>query len=267
MADAPTAEPGDKPAEIIDSAGRWLADQLDEFHWVKSRRDLRHSRGAQEIRVHLQASKWNRAGIGTWVSPRVTVSDEVLDRWRDAKSASPIGRIGWVYNTLLINISPRLVSVECSGLPQPETPNAPIPRSLNEFAADLRTEVLPVIEVFSDPDLAAEALPEAWLAMISAGTIEWALARSRQDAAARLVRRHIERQLKGSQTWDARINQFTEGWNSDDRPDDPIGGLASMGWLSRRFDLVTPTELVPPAPATAPLKPRGLLRLVKRSND
>jgi hypothetical protein len=79
----------------------------------------------------------------------------------------------------------------------------------------------------------------------TASTIEWALAHDNREAAAQLLRRHIERPVKGNQTSDPRVRRFANGWQARERPDDPLGGLESMGWLSREFDLIAPTDLTP----------------------
>jgi hypothetical protein len=239
------AEPGDKPAVMVDRAGAWLSEQLDGFEWLKSRRDLRRRRDGTEFRIHLQPSSWSRAGVAAWVAPRLSVLDDAVQQWREAHARSDASGVAWVYNTLLVNISPRWGSVECSGLPQPAVPNAPTPLALDVFASDLREEVVPVLEVFRDPETAARQLPQAWLSMISAGTIEWALAHDKREAATQLLRRHIERPVKGDQTSDPRVRRFANGWHARERPDDPLGGLESMGWLSREFNLIAPTDLTP----------------------
>jgi hypothetical protein len=175
----------------------------------------------------------------------LTVSNDTVQQWRAARGRSGTSGVGWVYNMLLVNVSPRWGSVECSGLPQSAVPNAPAPLALDAFASDLRAEVLPVLGVFGDPEAAAQQLPEAWLPTVSAGTIEWALAHDKREAATQLLRRHIERPVKGDQTSDARVRRFANGWQARERPDDPLGGLESMGWLSREFDLIAPTDLTP----------------------
>jgi hypothetical protein len=74
----------DRPGDILDRSGQWLADQLG-WHWVKGRRDVQERAGRQVLRLSLQPSKWNRAGVATWVSTRVAVLDEDLHSWRKAR--------------------------------------------------------------------------------------------------------------------------------------------------------------------------------------
>src|SRR5215472_6512706 len=60
----------DRPGDIVDHSGRWLAEQLD-WRWIKTRRDVEVRAGRQVHRVGLHPSKWSRAGVATWVSTRV----------------------------------------------------------------------------------------------------------------------------------------------------------------------------------------------------
>src|SRR5215475_10575717 len=51
----------DRPKDILDAAGRWLADELG-WHWFKSRHDVETRQASQVLRLHLQPSKWNAKG-------------------------------------------------------------------------------------------------------------------------------------------------------------------------------------------------------------
>jgi hypothetical protein len=113
----------DRPGDILQRSGRWLAEQLG-WRWVKGRCDAEVRAGRQARRLGLQPSKWNRAGVATWASTRVTVLDEDLKAWRQAHPASTVLPASQypvqphVYNTLLINVDLDLAEVGCSGLPQ-----------------------------------------------------------------------------------------------------------------------------------------------------
>jgi hypothetical protein len=99
----------DRPGDIVDRSGQWLAGQLG-WRWVKSRRDVEVRAGRQVRRLGLQPWKWNRAGVATWVSAHVTVLDEDLRAWREVHPASTVLPVPQypvqphVYNTLLINV-------------------------------------------------------------------------------------------------------------------------------------------------------------------
>ena len=247
----------DRPVDIVDRSGRWLAEQLG-WRWVKSRGDLEVRVGPQVRRLGLQPSTWNRAGVATWVSARVSVLDDDLRAWRHARVANSVLPVSqhavrpYVYNTLLINVELDLANVECSGLPQPVPPTLTV--GLDEFAAAFRERVLPVLGLFQSPSVVARKLPVSWLSMIDHATIEWALARGDQDAAALLLRRHLERPLTGKQRWEPRLDSFRRGWAAapgrDGLPDPVLAYTTeALGWLARVHDLPGPDtfrQLAPP---------------------
>jgi len=202
--------------------------------------------------------------MATWVSTRVAVLDDDLHAWRKAHPASTVLPVSkypvrpHVYNTLLINVDLDLAEVECSGLPQ----QFPAPRAmrLDEFAAAFRERVLPVLGLFHSPSRVARELPVSWLSMVTYGTIEWALARDDRDAAALLLRRHLERPMKGKQRWEHRLASFRRGWEvapgRDGLPSpgfprirDGIPRLASSGERPARLGHT---------PRTSAERPRGL---------
>lgn len=255
---APRFGTTDRPGDIVDRSGQWLAEQLG-WRWVKSRRDVEVRAGRQVRRLGLQSSTWNRAGVATRVSTRVTVLDEALRAWREAHPASTVLPVSaysvWphVYNTLLINVDLDLAQVECSGLPQ----RFPAPlraMRLDEFAAAFRERVVPVLELFQSPSLVARELPVSWLSMVISDTIEWALAHDDRDAAALLLRRHLERPLKGQQRWEQRLASFRRGWEIAPGRDGLPGSAVlvydteSLGWLAQVHDLIDQETLRQPAP-------------------
>lgn len=249
----PTFSANAKPAAILDGAGRWLSDELG-FRWVKSRQALERRRGDQIQELSLQPSKWNRAGIGTWVSPRVSVFDTQLSEWRAANPEATVsvaggGRYaGLVYTTLLINVLPELAQVELSGLQQPwcET-------SLATFRPAVPNDILPVVELFAAPDSLPTLLPEAWVGMAEASTLEWLIATAGLKQASDLLRRHIETsrtdRVKEAADGRARVRAFQRGWealpNAEGRESVRDNLLAQLGWLSRVHGLVDPRSLTP----------------------
>ena len=243
----------DRPRDIVDGAGRWLAERLG-WRWVKSRGDVELRDGPQVLRLGLQPSKWNRTGAATWASARVTVLDDELPSWRGAHlegtlfpaPARPPRR--FVYSSLLINIEPGLATVECSGLLQS-------PLGLSDFAAAFTRRILPVLRLFRSPGVAARRLPDPWLAMAGCETVEWALARNDPDAAGLLIRRHLQRPLRGQQTWQGRIEPFRHGWElaaGRDRLSQALlpFGTESLGWLACVHGLVDPRALQEPRPGS-----------------
>lgn len=240
---APTFSAADRPAEVLDSAGRWLAANLPEFEWKKSRQDIERKRGDQTHRIGLQSSTWSRAGIATWVSPRLTILDSRLLRWRkahpDLTTVKDPGK-AWptVFNSLFDNFLSYCSNLEASGLPQ--TSEGPSSIGLDDFQRCLVTAVLPVLEEFAEPDRLIGSLPASWWNVIDAGAVEWALALGDHQSAAQLVQRHLTRPLRGQQTAESRLDQFAGGW--DDRMNgqpssNPTFSTSALGWLSAAHEL------------------------------
>jgi hypothetical protein len=255
---APRFGVADRPGDILDGAGRWLAAELG-WRWVKSRRDVDIRHGSRVLRLGLQSSTWSRSGVATWVSARVTVLDTGLTRWRKAwpestvfpPSASPARPC--VYSSLLINVEGDLADVECSGLPR--TFPAPRMPGLDEFAAGFRVRVLPVLDLFKSPRLVAQEMPDSWLSMVDCGTIEWALTSDDRDAAALLLKRHLERPLRDEQSRGPLLERFRRGWElapgRDGLPQVLAWATEPLGWLARVHDLLDPatlSESLPPPP-------------------
>ena len=246
---SPTFAATDRPSFIVDAFGGWLSTEMDGFRWIKSRRVLARSALTQRHEVALQTSTWSRAGVGTWVSPRVSVFDDRLAKWRladpsvsafaDAEIEPPC-----VYSSLLVNAVSSFVSVDLSGLPQPpELKGA----SQAEFVTYVADVVVPVLDAFNEAASLVAALPESWLSMIGAGTVEWALACGDADAATELIRRSIGQPLRAQQRLDERIGHFRHGWELAEqglRPErQPPFGFEAFGWLASTHDLLTPDDL------------------------
>ncbi len=161
---------------------------------------------------------------------------------------------------------PGLVTVELSGLPQ----HPLVMKNRATFAqlVDVTwSTLLPTFQLFDSPAHVAHDLPTAWLGMIEARTIEWAIAMGDRDAATLLVRRHLERPLRGKQTWETRLRLFTEGFETEELNGINLHGERALGWLSRAHDLVEPSTIERPssALARAPGRTRSLLRFGRKA--
>jgi hypothetical protein len=148
------------------------------------------------------------------------------------------------YTNLLVNAVSSFMSVDLSGLPQPpELKGA----SQVEFVAYLTAVAVPVLDAFREPASLVAALPESWLSMVEAGTVEWALACGDADAATELIRRSIGQPVRGQQRLDERIGQFRHGWELAEkglRPErQPPFGFEAFGWLAFSHNLLTPDDL------------------------
>jgi hypothetical protein len=251
---APRFTADGRPADILNATGRWLAAELG-WRWVKSRRTAEARDGPLALRLILQSSTWSRAGVATWVRARVSVLDDDLRAWRLVRpdeTVFPAGReLPFACNTMLPNVEPGLQTLECSGLPR--QPPAPRTIGASEFAARFRERVLPVLGLFGSSRLLASEMPDSWLVTVDSGTIEQALARNAGESAAVLIRRYMERPLRGHQTWPDRIGGFWRGWESAPgcaRP--PQYGTGALGWLARVHNLPGPATFREPRPESAP---------------
>lgn len=212
---------------------------------MKSRRTVEGTSGSLVMRLILRSSTWSRAGLATWASTRVTVLDEELRGWRLERPrdtvlpGSPLPP--FVCNTMLGRVDSKLGDVELSGLPV----RSPAPRviGLDDFVAGVRERVLPVMGLFVSSRLLAAEMPDSWVITIDSGTVEQAVARGDRESAALLVRRYMERPLRGNETWAERIGLFRAGW------EDPVGGArppelgaGALGWLARTHNLAVPSN-------------------------
>jgi len=246
----------DRPADILDATGRWIAFELC-WRWVKSRHTAEIRDGPLRRQLILQSSTWSRSGIATWVYARVTVLDDELLAWRQARPAATVfpqrQPRPFACNTLLENVDRELGQLECSGLPQPIAALAKT--SPRAFVVGFRARVLPVLGLFRAPRLVAEGLPERWLQIVDCGMIEYALARNDRESAATLIRRHMERPLRGAQSWASRINGFRHGWETAPALDlAPRLATAELGWLSRVHHLPGPATFREPRPESPPAR-------------
>lgn len=252
----PTFNASDRPPAIVDAVGRWLAaTDLDGFRWVKSRRVLVRAVNTQRHELTLQTSTFSRTGVATWVMPRVSVFDDRLTTWRQANpSASAFDNLHTTapcaYSNMLVNAEPSFVSVELSGLPQPPEQRA---APSVQFFTYIATVVRPLFDASAEPPQLVAALPDSWLSMVNAGTVEWAMACGNADAATELIQRSVSRPLRGQQRWDTRFDQFRHGWGLAEhgmRPElQPPLGFEAVGWLARTHSLLALNDLLtPPAP-------------------
>jgi hypothetical protein len=106
--------------------------------------------------------------------------------------------------------------------------------------------VLPVLGLFASSRLLASEMPDAWLMTIDSGTIQQALARNDRESAAALIRRHMERPLRGQHTWPCWIGGFRDGWETAPGGRPAQYGTGALGWLSRVHHLPGPISFQEP---------------------
>lgn len=232
----PVFSAGDRPASIIDGAGRWLADELGSpYRWLPGRRLLKAEFGALAVSFNLQGSSRSRAGQGTSVSVQVIVEDEGLYRWRQEHRVVGHRVDGEVVRTYLVNLVPSAVTVELYGQLRGVAPQM---LSLPDLAEVLRAKVLPVLPCLHSPAEAVLGLPERWW-LEPHGLVEWALSRGDPDSARQMVKRYLTRN-RGS------IEAFQQGLaNADHVPGSVYRPDAALGRLAATMGLLDAEEEIP----------------------
>ena len=83
MTAPPTFTREDQPPEIVALAGAWLATELgDGYAYLRSKRELARKSPGRVESIGLQTSSWSRTGQGTWVYPRLTITDSRVSKWQ-----------------------------------------------------------------------------------------------------------------------------------------------------------------------------------------
>ncbi len=136
---------------------------------------MSRNRGARTEDLRLQPSKWNRAGIGTWATLRVTLRDKNLATWRSNHPADTLlpkdSDVLW--SNEFINVDKHLYFVELFG--HLDEAHRDVRRiSLVELLDATRAIILPALALFESPQSVAKRLPDAWFVM-AAPLVEWAL--------------------------------------------------------------------------------------------
>ena len=182
-----TAE--DKPIDILNAAGEWLASELGNgFRWVPSAHALKVpiARG-RTGEVKLQPSHWNQTGVLTHALIQVTVRDRAVAAWRRSRGRNFSGLIvepspDVVWSTQMLNVDRELHDVELFGDVAAATGSHHLYLSLADLLLAIRTRIVPKLLMFSSPARAARELPDIWLAEPGA-LIEWATSLDDHDSA------------------------------------------------------------------------------------
>lgn len=235
------------PTEILNEAGEWLARQLgSEFRWVKNRQAVSRARGARTDEIRLQPSRWNRAGVGTWATLRVTVRNKDIAPWRrnHPKDTLLAHDSDLLWTNEFINVEKDLYFVELvAHVGQDDSGARRL--SLVELVDAARGLVLPVLDHFESPQLAAERLPDNWL-VLAAPLVEWAISLGDQSSARWIA----ERIMRAHAHETTVFKRGRVAYHAGERPALGLGEDA-LGWLAARHTLFPGTE---PLPWTIPAK-------------
>jgi hypothetical protein len=229
---APTFSAADRPADIVDGAGRWLADQLGvPFEWSRRLRSLQAAFGPLTLRLGLQGSQYSRTGESTTVSPHLRLEDEGLHRWRLAHPEVSSRDDATLINLMLANVVPSAATVELYGQLREFEPRI---LSLPDFVDLLYGQVLSVLPILESPVKAVRALPEQWW-LDPVWLVEWALSRDDRDSARQMVERYLS--MKPD-----HVLRFRKGMETNGSRDDPA---IALGRATAMMGLIESAELPP----------------------
>ncbi len=190
MLDEPRFRADEPPPAIVNRAGEWLAEQLlDGFKYLRSKREVVRRGSGRTEGIGLQTSSWSRQGQGTWVEPRVWVTDAKVSSWQRSHGISgSLARGGYIFNSMVVNLGLPL-SVELFGPIREQDPRPPL--SLTQFLEALQNDLLPNVRTLREgPAVAATNLPDRWL-LFPEPLFWWATAYGDKSSALRFLSRYF----------------------------------------------------------------------------
>jgi len=192
----------DKPRDILNAAGLWLAAELgNRFRWVPSAHALKVPVGHATAEVKLRPTSWNYTGALTHAWLRVTVRDKALAAWRRRRGRNYSGLMAErspdvVWSSELANIYPDLHSVELFGDVAAQTSGEVRYLTLPELLEAIRTRILPRLRLFESPAMVAKQLPDTWLVEDMGPAAQWAMSQGDEASAELLKTRTLTLQGK-----------------------------------------------------------------------
>lgn len=251
MSSPPVFSDSDRPASIINGAGRWLADQLGSlYRWLPRPGVVQAVSGSLTVGFPLQGSSNNRTGESTTVRVQLLVEDEGLRGWQEQHPGLCHRADGTLIATYLVNLIPSAVAVELYG---PLRQVEPRMLSLSDLAELLCTQVLPVLSCLDSPVQAVRGLPDRWWLEVN-GLVEWALSRDDPDSARQMIQRYLQHNP-------ASVHAFQQGLANTEHPADPVYNPdITLGRLAAATGFVHPDEQLP---MRAPAQRRTLLQRLR----
>lgn len=182
---------------------------------------------------------WNRAGIGTWATVRVTVRTKDLAPWRRSHPNDTLlaHDPDLLWTNEFINVDKNLYFVELFGHLQDDSGVRHL--SLLEMVDAARGLVLPVLDHFESPEVVADRLPDNWLVM-AAPLVEWAICLGDQSSARRIA----ERMMRVHAQETTVFERGRASYHAGERPALGLGEDA-LGWLAARHRLFPGSEPLP----------------------
>jgi hypothetical protein len=241
MAAVPQFSADQPPSVIVAEAGEWLAAQWGSgARYLRKKRELVHKVGGRAEGVTLQTSSWSRAGEGTWVSPRIWVTDSQVDVWQRQHPAfhGVFARGGCIFSTLIVNLG-FPPSVELFGPLRQVHPSTTM--SLSEFWATLEVGIFPNTRLFwGDPAAAASMLPDRWL-VFPEPLFWWAVAFGDGVAARTILSRFFRDKGKARHRFDAGRRLAAAG---EPAPMPISNTMIAFGWSAVSTGALTVDEPV-----------------------
>ncbi|GIF77529.1 hypothetical protein [Asanoa siamensis] len=222
----------ERPRDVVTAAGRWLAEALDGFDWLSSRRLLRRRVGALTHQVALSPSSYNRAGESIMVWTYVGARDAAYGLWRAAHPdlvTAPEVRTD-LYCAHMLGYATGRANGYTYGSSEDGDIDLTDPGSrgaaLEAFVAKVREGVLPWFDEASDPDRIVDSVPGRRTTR-PVSVVEWLASRDRLD----LIDAYAERFRNPPDRWEAGVTLAKSGAPAPGMGDD----LKSMGWSVTRI--------------------------------
>jgi hypothetical protein len=226
----------DEPGKVVAEAGEWLASELsDGFKYLRSKREITRKAAGRSETIILQTSSWSRTAEGTWVTPRITVSDDRVRKWQaERRLVGMFATGGFIFNSMVVNLG--LPDLELFG-PLHERPDGHH-ISLVQFRDSVFADIMPNLKVLrSSPAVAAERLPDPWI-VFPEPPFWWATAYGDQDAAKRFLARYFESKPAGRRHFETG-RRLAE---SSSEPEGVNNTLVAFGWSAVHSGALEATE-------------------------
>lgn len=243
-ASRPTGEPDkeivrlEKPGEVLEAAGAWLAAHLETegFSWSRTERRLQRAAGGRIEKIEFGTTTRNRKGQLIRLEPQyVRVLDEKLLEWR---RAHPERVLGTVDEVLVEDRADEVLGYWFRiDLAEP----AHRIENLEALLSRVRGVLIPWLAWTRDPESLASEVPDAMLRTVlrdrTPALVEWLISRDQQQSAQALVQRwfalHPSRvpifESGGQCARDGRIPEWYAEGN-----DDVARTALALGWTAQR---------------------------------
>jgi hypothetical protein len=241
MAAVPQFSSEQPPSAIVAEAGEWLAAKWGNgARYLRQKREVVRRVSGRAEGITLQTSSRSRAGMGTWVWPRIWVTDRQVDVWQRQHPVhhGMFARGGCIFSTLIVNLG-LPPDVELFGPLRHMQPATSI--SLSAFWAALEQEIFPNTKLlWGEPATAAELLPDMWL-VFPEPLFWWAVAFGDGVAARTILSRYFRGKDRARDYFDDGRRLAAAG---EPAPDPIRNTMIAFGWSAVSTGALTLEEPV-----------------------